>query len=300
MNRRRVALVALLVAVMAWRAIGAADAAGTTPEKQGWWSATGAPVPTLVPGVNGSTSAAPDVPDGGLYVAGSASSPFAVSALRYRLPAGATATTLSLTKAPDSVMVPGTKVRACPLTGDRDFDSAEGGSLTDAPVWDCEGAVDGVLDPAGVAFTFPIAPLVVDDVLAIAIVPAGSDDRIAFAGPDPTALPLTEASPSRPSATRPPLTTPGQAQVPRLPSVPRAPAPPVTTAPRPAAPAPTGGAPAAAPAATPTRPIGLTTRPGRGAPSALAGALGVGLLAIAVWWRGRTLLTTTLAGGPPP
>jgi hypothetical protein len=291
-------VVALIVMVTVSRAMSAADAAGTTPEKQGWWSATGAPVPTLVPGVNGSTSAAPDVPDGGLYVAGSASSPFAVSALRYRLPAGATAATLSLTKAPDSLMVPGTKVRACPLTGDRDFDSAEGGSLTDAPVWDCERGVDGVLDPAGVAFTFPVAPLVADDVLAIAIVPGGSDDRVAFAGPDPTALPLTEPSPARPTTTRTAITTPGQAPPPRLPSVPRVPNPPATPAPRASTPvpAPAAGAPAATSAPSPTRPVGLASRDGRGAPSAIAGALGVALLAIAVWWRGRTLLSTTLAG----
>jgi hypothetical protein len=297
---RRLALVALLATVAVARAVGSADAAGTTPEKQGWWSATGAPVPTLVPGVNGSTSAAPDVPDGGLYVAGSSTSPFAVSALRYRLPAGATATTLSLTKAPGSLMVPGTKVRACPLTGDRDFDPAEGGSLTDAPVWDCDRGVDGVLDPAGIAFTFPIGPLAADGVLAIAIVPGGSDDRIAFAGPDPTALPLTEPSPARPTTTRTAVTTPGQAPSPRLPSVPRVPAPPVTASPRAATPAPaagpSGGAPTAAPSATPTRPIGLASRAGRGAPSAMAGALGVALLAIAVWWRGRKLLSTTLAG----
>lgn len=261
---------------------------GVAPEKQGWWTTTGGPVPTLVPG--GAGAGAPDVAKGQLYVSGSANGVVAAAAVRYLLPSDVTADTLSLTTAPGTVTVPGTKLRACPLVGNRDFTAAEGASIDQAPTWDCSRAVPGEVDPTGVAYRFTVGPLVQDAVLAIAIVPAGTADRVVLAGPDPTALSVRETTtPSRAATTASPVggTTRPAVGVPHpTPNTPSA-----ATPSRPAASPPVAATPSGETTTGATRAV-AASRNGHGTnpPGAMLGTVGVIAVAIGVWWRGRQAL----------
>ena len=78
-------------------------------------------------------------------------------------------------------------------------------------------------------------------------------------------------------------------------------APRIAPRPRTAPAQPTPAAPVAAPAVNaPTAAIGLSGPAGHGGSSALIGAIGVGVLAIAVWWRGRQLLRVAVAAHASP
>lgn len=288
---RRVVAVLACVACMLVAPPRARADQGIPVEKQGWWTATSAPAPALVP-VRGAAAGAPDVASGELYVAGSANQVIAVAALRYVIPAGAAVDTLTLTIAPGTLTLPATKLRACPLTGTRDFSPAEGGPASDAPSWDCEHASPGELDPAGVAYRFSIPALVEDGVLAVAIVPAGDADRVVLAGPDPTALTWGTADagiqPALPGTTgiHPPGAATGSITVPARTSRPTGTAPPGAAATNTSNATPAGSVRAG--------PAGLTGR-GHAPPGAVLGALAVVVLAIGVWWRGRqTLAEITL------
>jgi len=279
----------LLAIAAAWTLVAPAARGdeGVTPEKQGWWTATAAPAPALVP-TGGAAAGTPDVAKGQLYVSGSANNVVGVSALRYLLPHGAVAESLSLTTAPGTVTVPGTKVRACPLTGTRDFTAADGAPTSDAPAWDCSHAVPGELDPTGVAYRFAVAPFTQDDVLAIAIVPAGTADRVVLAAPDPTALVLTGSSTSSSTFGPGSSTAPVGATSSRPLSSPTRAAPATSARPQSSTAAPGTSTGAAAPSsaivkATPAAVVGHGNTP----PSAMVGTFGLLALAAGVWWRGR-------------
>ena len=286
MSVRRVLTAGLLLVAIALFTPAAGADEGIPPEKQGWWTTTGSPAPGLTP-VGGASAGAPDVKPGQLYVSGSANQVVAAAAVRYLLPVGVSADTLSLTTAPGTVTVPGTTVRACPLTDDRDFTAAEGGAMNDAPTWDCSRAMPGEVDPSGVAYRFAVAGLVDHDILAIAIVPGGSADRVVLAGPDPTALTVRRTAPSprvlspSPSAggvVRPPGVTNSAVVLP-----PRAP-----VAPTRGNAVPTGStAPTAAPSGATRNATAVLTGHGNTPPAATLGAAAVIVFAIVVWWRGR-------------
>jgi hypothetical protein len=303
-RRRRAALIAAGVLLVALMAAPAAIAdPGFPPERQGWWTATASPVPVppLVP-IGGTPSGAPDVAPGDLYVAGSANSAQAVSALRYVAPDGVTIESLTLKATPGSVTIPGTTLRACPLTGDGAFAPAEGGPINDAPVWNCDRAVVGEPDAAGGSYRFAVGSLVGNGVLAIAIVPAGTADRVVLAPPDAAAVAVTGSAA--------PVDDLGEdALAPAdLPNFDVAPLPAATSPLLDLAPAPLPPGGARTPGATPTAPaasrapevaaapLAASLTGHTGAPSAVGGAALVIALAMVLWWRGRRALGALHSG----
>jgi hypothetical protein len=152
----------LAVGLVALAAAIAPTAVADAPMQRGWWwSGNISQLPVAPP--------PPDVPDGGLYVAGGLAGASGVSALRFALPAGAAAPTLTLQVASSS----GTLVLgAC--RSSTPWDPAEGGAWDARPVPDCEqGAVAAEIvgEGADATATFALAPLVDGEVLDIVLVP---------------------------------------------------------------------------------------------------------------------------------
>jgi hypothetical protein len=147
---------------------GAADAA----VEAGWWMA-----PVAV---------APDAPDDGLVVQGGPADPLAYAAARFALTPGATPGTLLLRVATDSASTPNTSLALCPLTDA--FTPAQGGTMDDAPAYDCERSVEAGPSGDGTTYTFDVATLADDGSLAIAILPTTPTARVVLAAPGADSL----------------------------------------------------------------------------------------------------------------
>lgn len=158
----------------------AGEAAG--PARQGWWWGSSAV------SIGGTPPAPPDVPPDGLYVAGGLRGPQAYAAIEYNLAGGAHPSTLTLVLAPSSFNTPNANVLACVLRdSDAPFKPAQGGASSDAPGYDCQRSVKGVLT-SGNAYAFDITGLIEDGRLAIAVVPGGETDRLVFSSADQKSL----------------------------------------------------------------------------------------------------------------
>ncbi|MBW3667828.1 MAG: hypothetical protein KY443_01330 [Actinobacteria bacterium] len=147
----------------AWRALGATAIAvawaggllvpahADAPGETGWWWAgrPSAAVPALLQPV-------PAPPEGGLYVAGGPNGPSGVSALRFRLPLGATASTLTVVVAE----VAGTPVvDACPVI--TAWHAGANGGWDARPSYFCDiNRVKGTYDAALKTITFDVSALV--------------------------------------------------------------------------------------------------------------------------------------------
>jgi hypothetical protein len=172
--RAGIGAVTLLAVVLGDGGRAVADA----PTAQAWWTAA----PQTVP------ATAADVPADGLLVRGgpAAESPSAFAALSFGLAAGATPSTLTLRVVPTAANVPGSKVRACRLSGS--FTPVQGGDMATAPTFDCTGAAAVAVD--GDHVTMDVSGLAASGELNVAIVPANATDRLAFhkAGADALAV----------------------------------------------------------------------------------------------------------------
>jgi hypothetical protein len=173
-------------AVVAW--VGATPAGATAaPVQQGWWTALNpGPLPELGQPVPAPTP--PDVPAQGLLVQGGTSgSPVAYAGLVYDLPIGATASTLTLTIAPNSVTTPDATLELCPLVNPV-LNPEQGGPSSDAPAYSCTNSVSAVPNSQGSAYQFNVSGLVTEGTLAVAILPVSATDRVVFSQPGDASL----------------------------------------------------------------------------------------------------------------
>jgi hypothetical protein len=165
--RRRLAIGLLLAA--AALAIGP-SAGADAPGKQGWWTATGA---LGLPG----TVVAPDVPADGLLLEGGPSTPRSYAAISASLPVGSA---LVLDVAPNSVTTADVPLQVCPLVSPS-FEPKQGGSLADAPEYDC--AQRATVVPALGRYRLDLGAMAPDGAVAIALLPVGAADRVVLVEP---------------------------------------------------------------------------------------------------------------------
>lgn len=123
--------------------------------------------------------AAPQVPEGGLYVSASPTGPQAVSSLRFSLDEGERAPVVTLQVAQlesaDAAAATGlnaTPVLACPTKGEWKAPDGGHGDLASAPTADCShGGVTGVLSADQKTMTFDLSLLDVGDTVDVVIMP---------------------------------------------------------------------------------------------------------------------------------
>lgn len=182
----RLLLGTLVVAAALAAAEPAAAAEPGAEVRQGWWTAAN-PSGSVPPSITG-----PDVPADGLLVQGSPSdtSPAAVSAIVAAVPSDGRPSSLVVHLAPDSPPFPGSTLKACPLTAP-DIEPVQGGTMTNAPAYDCTDAVAVAPDTDGTTFTFDAAPLLVGDIVAAALVPGTPTTRVVLAKPGDDLLTVT-------------------------------------------------------------------------------------------------------------
>lgn len=166
--RATAALVALLV-------MWAMPAGAAAPRQQGWWTAS--PV------------AGPDVPDDGLLIEGGTS----FAALVYDVGRDATVGKLKLAVSADSATVPNVTLQLCPLD-EPAIEPAQGGSMADAPAYDCATNITAEPGSDGTTYEFDVASLLGDGVLAVAIVGTTPADRVVLSAPDGNSLPVEQTS----------------------------------------------------------------------------------------------------------
>ncbi|MDX6200156.1 MAG: hypothetical protein QOJ79_3307 [Actinomycetota bacterium] len=187
-------LVCLAASVQMFSA-AAAVAAEPKPVAGYWWiaepDAGGVPPPSSVPA-------------GGLYVGSSAAGATAVSAVGFLLPAGTTATRLTL-KVASSNQVDGVAVDAYPLTGT--WKGGDAQPWSGRPTYDAKATpVHGSLQSGGTTLVFNLAPSPFGAGLAFILVPAaGSPASPTFdLSLEP---PTTDSLTTTPSAAAPPPTS---------------------------------------------------------------------------------------------
>ena len=201
MRGRGVLRVASALALITGLVAGSgAPAAGAPSVRAGWWSAV-APAPPP-----------PDVPDDGLYASGGLQGPTAVAAVSFELPAGATATALTIELAGTSPQAG--SLLACLVPADAaSFEEAQNGAWADRPAYDCDAASSpAVVD--GSSVSFDVTSLQQGSLLALALVP-GTTDRTSFARPtiDALQLVLPEGPASMPAVSEAPPATATAASV---------------------------------------------------------------------------------------
>jgi hypothetical protein len=176
-------------------------AAADAPAETGWWtsvnpgSTLGSPTPPPPP----------DVPAHGLLVEGGpdSSSPTALAAVVYQLPANAKAGQLTLTVAPNSATTPAATLELCPLSNAAVI-VEYGGPMSDAPSYKCSTKVTASPSSDGKQYNFKVASVVSDDGLAVAILPTSPTDRVVLAGPDQNSLTVTQTLASGRTGSQPP------------------------------------------------------------------------------------------------
>lgn len=211
--KRRLLLAGAFVSIVALGGGFPGRAMADAPSQEGWWTSANA---TGSLGLTGAgTSASPDVPSGGLLVEGGPGSAsgngdtgaVAYAGLLYELAQGDTATTLTLTVAPQSATTPTATLQLCPLTV-QGFRSEAGGPMSDAPPYDCTTGVTAA--QTSNAYEFNVSSLAANGALAIAILPTSPTDRVVLSKPDDQSLQVksgTAAITYSPPATSQPSTT---------------------------------------------------------------------------------------------
>lgn len=183
-STRRARSIVVMALATALTVVGSSAAVAATTAEAGWW--TSAPV-----------AAAPDAADDGLLVQGgsSADEPFAYAAVAYALAAGETPTSLTLTVAEGSASTPNASLALCPLTDS--FSAEQGGSMADAPEFDCSTKATASPSDDGSSYAFSdLAGLARDGTLAVAMLPTAPTDRVVITHPGPDALQTTATAAS--------------------------------------------------------------------------------------------------------
>jgi hypothetical protein len=191
LRKRLVGLVCVVWALVAVTVVfGAGRARAAAPRDQGWWTVTS----LAVPGAPVAIPGPPDVPARGLVVqGGGGGAPTAYSALLYELDPGTTASSLSLAVAPNTVTTPGAMLQVCGLLQPINHPE-QGGPLTDAPPYNCGRQAKAA--PTGNTYKFDVSGMVVDNLVAVAILPTGPTDRVVLNAPDDSSLTTTQGGSS--------------------------------------------------------------------------------------------------------
>jgi hypothetical protein len=150
-------------------------ALATAPRDQGWWTSTN-PLP-----------APPDVPTTGLLIQGGPNAPSAFAALLYELDPGVTASTLTLTVAPNSLTTPTAAVELCGLMTPI-VHADQGGPMSDAPAYNCGKNVIATPDSSGKSYKFDVSGMVTDNLVAVALLPNSPVERVVLSAPDGNSL----------------------------------------------------------------------------------------------------------------
>ncbi len=172
--------------------LGTNPVGASAPDQQGWWTTLNQGSAPEV-GLPVSAPTPPDVPAQGLLVEGPSNSegpssnPVAYAGLVYYLPAGASASTLTLTVATNSATTPMATLELCPLVNPVLNPEQEGPSA-DAPPFDCTHNVTAAPNAAGSTYQFEVSQLVTAGSLAVAILPTQPSDRVVFDQPDANSL----------------------------------------------------------------------------------------------------------------
>lgn len=205
--------------------VGVAPAFAAEPAAVGWWWAgrASAMIPVLL-------SPLPPVPEGGLYVAGDATGPTGISALRVELTPTASVDSLTLTIAETA----GTPIVVACVAAEA-WEPVENGVWDQRPDADCEVSIAGTVNTDETEVTFPLVQLPdpsgdLDLVLvpgvdpetehpatfsvsfeppgedALAVTAPVGDDTHVNTGPDPSADAPVPSDPWNPPASPPPLT----------------------------------------------------------------------------------------------
>ncbi|MEX2293379.1 MAG: hypothetical protein WD691_06280 [Acidimicrobiales bacterium] len=174
------------------------DAHAAELAKSGWWwRVNDGTVPVLLP--------TPNVPDGGLMVAGAPDGATALAALHFELSDMETSPVLVLTVAEGGDVGGDTAVLAACVTGSA-WDTASGGNWNFKPFPACEqGSVNGIRSDDGASWTFALEPLVSDGIVDVTLVPGVEPDQPA--GANGSTFQLVFEAPTHASL----VTTPGVA-----------------------------------------------------------------------------------------
>src|SRR4051794_2367709 len=179
----RLALAGCVVAVSVAAFSGPAGA--QAPRLRGGWEST------TPGGLPAAPPPPPDVPADGLLVQAGPSGPSAYAALTYDLETGATADALTLQLAPGALPSAPPTLALCVLKSPS-FSAEQGGPMGDAPAYDCKRTATATLD--GSSFTFKVAPLVTDGLLAVAVLPGDPSTRAVLAQPSESSLTVSSGS----------------------------------------------------------------------------------------------------------
>ena len=170
-------------------------------EATAWWwvgrPSAAVPIPLMT---------VPEVPPGGLYVAGGPGTPTGISALRWQVDRNAREVVLSLT-VHEALGTP--VVNAC--LANRRWNPVEGGAWDQRPAADCtKGEVRGTMSKDSAQLSLDLTSLREDDVVDVVLVPAAGDAgmetfSVSFVPPDEDALrvssfPSTDEPDSLPSS----------------------------------------------------------------------------------------------------
>jgi hypothetical protein len=171
--RKWIAGVLLLMGAIS---IPATTSVAQAPDAQGWWWQYRQPeLPVdpkaLVPQLPEVPELPPpaSVPEDGLYVAGTATGPEAISALTWVLPEGASADTLTLISA--APLTPTTEILLCPTNAT--WQPVQAGRWQAKPLYMCEAdAPKGVVPTDGSKITFKLGKLGQSRLIDVVLAPA--------------------------------------------------------------------------------------------------------------------------------
>jgi hypothetical protein len=180
----------------AWLSLfaGHGDAAALS-DASWWWFGNQGPAPAPAP---------PNVPDGGLYVAGAPDSAKALAALRFTLEEGESNPVLTLAVAPNGDQGGDNAVLGACVAGSSWGGGEKGGPWDAKPNAACAtGSVQGIRAADGLSWTFALAPLVVAGEVNVVLTPGnvagspvGSTFSLAFNPPTTASLATTPGSSS--------------------------------------------------------------------------------------------------------
>jgi hypothetical protein len=190
----RAALGSALVAAAAAVVMLPSGADAGTLAQAGWWWRVNDGLPTAPP-------APPNVPEGGLMVAGAPDGATALAALHFDLSDGEGSPLLTLQVAENGDQGGEAALLAACLTGSA-WQPASAGPWSSKPFPACsEGSVNGVRAEDGSSWTFALTPLLSDGVLDVTLVPLkdptlppgadGSTFQLVFEPPTAAALTTT-------------------------------------------------------------------------------------------------------------
>lgn len=194
---RRVTGLTLVLAAVVVLALPTTAGASSLAKTGWWWRVNDGSAPVTVP-------PPPNVPTGGLMVAGAPDGATAIAALRFDLGEDETSPVLTLTVADNGDQGSDTAILAACVTGSA-WDPASPGLWSAKPYPACDlGSVNGIRSDDKKSWTFALAPLTSDGIVDVTLVPGvdasapaganGSTFQLAFNPPTTTSLATTRGT----------------------------------------------------------------------------------------------------------